>query len=188
MYHKYGMRPLPWISSLCLFLQGSLTEMIHPDLVNITISVPNGTVTHDDGHVLCVYGSSWRASLYIATFFAANYAAHAATIKSNPGDKTSVTVCNIILALLFPVSGLMRAVNAIVRFGRRGSSDVEKACRTGALCMVVRIPGWIPAVGQTLDATLVQQTWTKVRDNQDEEGERLNDRATMAQIRALWQM
>jgi hypothetical protein len=158
-----------------VFLQNCPADMVSFDLVNITISVPNGIVTHDDGHILCVYGSSWRASLYIATFFAANYAAHAATIKSNPGDKTSVTVCNITLALLFPVSGLMRAVNAIVRFGRRGSSDVEKACRTGALCMVVRIPGWIPAVGQTLDATLVQQTWTKVRDNQDEEGERLND-------------
>ena len=156
-----------------MFLQNCPTDM--DSLVNITISVPNGTVTHDDGHVLCVYGSSWRASLYIATFFAANYAAHAATIKSNPGDKTPVTVCNIILALLFPVSGLMQAVNAIVRFGRRGNSDVGKACRAGALCMVVRIPGWIPAVGQTLDAALVQQTWTQSSRDQDEEGELLND-------------
>jgi hypothetical protein len=156
-----------------LVLQNCPTDMV--SLVNITISVPNGTVTHDDGHVLCVYGSSWRASLYIATFFAANYAAHAATIKSNPGDKTPVTVCNIILALLFPVSGLMRAINAIVRFGRRGKSDVEKAGRAGALCMVVRIPGWLPAVGQTLDATLIRQTWTKSRRDQDEEGELLND-------------
>jgi hypothetical protein len=145
------------------------------DLVDITISVPNGTVTHDDGHVLCVYGSSLRSSFYIVAFFAANYAAHAATVKSNPGDKLPVTVCNIILALLFPVSGLMRAVNAIVRFGRRGRSDVQKACRAGALCMVVRVPGWIPAEGQTLDATLVHQTWTKCRRDQDEEGVQMND-------------
>jgi hypothetical protein len=146
-------------------------------LVNITISVPNGTVTHDDGHVLCVYGSSWRASLYIAAFFATNYAAHAATIKSNPGDKVPVTVCNIILALLFPVSGLMRAVNAIVRFGRWGGSDLEKACRSGALCMVVRTSGWSPAVGQTLDASFVQRTWTRTnfRRDHDEEGEQLDD-------------
>ena len=131
------------------------------ELVNITILVPNGTVTHDDGHVLCVYGNSWRVTLYITTFFAANYIAHAATIKSNPGDRTPVTVCNMVLALFFPVSGLMRAVNAIVRFGRLGGSDLEKACRAGALCMVVRVHGWLPTLDQTLDAVVIKETWTK---------------------------
>lgn len=131
------------------------------ELVNITILVPNGTVMHDDGHVLCVYGSSWRVTLYIATFFAANYVSHAATIKSSPGDRTPVIVCNMVLALFFPVSGLMRAVNAIARFGRWGDSDLEKACRAGALCMVIRVHGWIPAVGQTLDVAVIQETWTK---------------------------
>lgn len=152
--------------------------MATSNLVNITILVPNGTVTHDDGHVLCVHGSSWRTSLYVATFFAANYAAHAATVKSNPGDKTSVTVCNIILALLFPVSGLMRAVNVIGRFGKRGGSDAEKAYRAGALCMVVRASGWIPDVGHSFHASMVEETWNarrRPRPTQDEELEELND-------------
>jgi hypothetical protein len=156
-------------------LANPINNMDASELVNITISVPNGTLTHDNGHILCVYGNSWRTTLYIATFFAANYAAHAATIKSAPGDKTSVTVCNIALALLFPVSGLMRAVNAIVRFGRLGRSDLEKACRAGALCMVVRVQGWAPAFDQTLDAFVARETWTKSRHIQDEEGEQLDD-------------
>jgi hypothetical protein len=152
-----------------------INNMDASELVSITISVPNGTLTHDNRHILCVYGNSWRTTLYIATFFAANYAAHAATIKSAPGDKTSVTVCNIALALLFPVSGLMRAVNAIVRFGRLGGTDLEKACRAGALCMVVRVQGWAPAFDQTLNAFVARETWTKSRHIQDEEGEQLDD-------------
>lgn len=149
--------------------------MATPTLVNITISVPNGTVTHDDGHVLCVYGSSWRATLYITTFFLVNYAAHAATIKSNPGDRTSVTVCNMVLALFFPVSGLMRALNGIVRFGRRGGSDLEKTCRAGALCMVVRVNGWLPANGQTLNVPVDNKSWSRSLHDQHNTDERWNN-------------
>jgi hypothetical protein len=148
-----------------------VNNMDAPELVNITILVPNGTLTHDNGHILCVYGNSWRKTLYIAAFFAANYAAHAATIKSNPGDRTSVTVCNMILALFFPVSGLMRAVNAIVRFGRWGGSDLEKACRSGALCMVARVHGWLPTIDQTLDAAVMRETWTSFPRHQHHRSE-----------------
>lgn len=145
------------------------------DLINITILVPNGTVTHDDGHVLCVYGNSWRATLYITTFFLINYAAHAATIKSNPGDRTSVTICNMALALFFPVSGLMRAINAIVRFGRLGDSDLEKACRSGALCMVVRMDGWLPVNGQTLHASVIETTSAKILRTRHDANQQLSN-------------
>lgn len=78
------------------------------------------------------------------------------------------------LALFFPVSGLMRAVNAIVRFGRWGSSDLEKACRAGALCMVVRANGWLPSDGQTLDVSVVERTWTKPHRTEQDTDDQLD--------------
>lgn len=130
------------------------------NLVNMTIAVPNGTFTHDDGHVLCVRAHQWQTSVYVAIFVATNYVAHAATVRSSPGDALLATVGNIALALFLPMSGLMRALNAIRRFARRGS-DIEKACRAGALCMVVRVDGWMPTAGQSVDAVLFEETWSR---------------------------
>lgn len=129
------------------------------DLVNMTIAAPNGTFFHDGRHVLCIRTYHWQTAFYIAIFFATNYVAHAATIRSSPGDAVLATVGNIALALFLPMSGLMRAMNAIRRFARRGA-DIEKACRAGALCMVVRISGWMPAAGQSVDAVLLEETWS----------------------------
>lgn len=140
----------------------AIFQMDTPDLVEMTFTVPNGTFTHDDGHVLCVRTRQWQTAFYVATFFATSYVAHAATIRSSPGDGLVVNLCNIALALFLPMSGLMRAVNSIRRFARRGS-DLEKACRAGALCMVVRVAGWLPSPGDTINALLLEETWSKVR-------------------------
>lgn len=131
-----------------------------PPLVSINITVPEGTSTHDEGHVLCVQGATKRMGLYITVFFLTNYLAHAATVKSSPGDKISVTIVNTILALFFPMSGLIRAVNAIMRFGRWGGRPIDNACRAGALCVVVRTMGWVPS-DEVFDAIAVKETWEK---------------------------
>ena len=66
----------------------------------------------------------------------------------------------MVLALLFPTSGLMRGLNAIVRnfssSWRRDETSLEKACKAGALCVVVRNANWRPKPGQAnISAMLV---------------------------------
>lgn len=121
---------------------------LFPDrfLTNITILAPNGTTQHGNERILCLpIGSHyWPSIVAIVTFFATNYLAHAATVKSSPGDKLLVQACNAFLALLFPMSGLLRALNAIFRHPRSADSEVYRACKAGALCMVVRDLHWRP--------------------------------------------
>ncbi|KAI9660558.1 MAG: hypothetical protein M1821_009910 [Bathelium mastoideum] len=126
-------------------------------LTTISIQVPNGTTQHDNEHILClpITKSYWPSVAGIIIFFATNYLAHAATVKSSPGDDVLVQACNAILALCFPMSGLLRALNAIVRFPVAAENEVDKACRAGALCMVVRAPHWRPKLGQVLQLGVV---------------------------------
>lgn len=131
------------------------TKMSSSTLTNVILLAPNGSIAiHDDGHVLCIHGPEWRTALYITTFFATNYLAHAATVKASPGDRTLVGIYHIISALLLPMYGLIRAANAIARRHKWRGSSLENACRAGALCMVVRVPGWMPAENQCFDAFL----------------------------------
>jgi hypothetical protein len=125
-------------------------------LMNLTIQVPPGATQHNNPHTLCIRGPPWKDVLSVITFFATNYIAHAATVKSTPGEGAVVTVCNIFLALCFPMFGLLRALNAIARGARFGGSELKNACRAGALCMVVRSPDWRPDPGQQLEATIIE--------------------------------
>ncbi|THY95142.1 hypothetical protein D6C92_04545 [Aureobasidium pullulans] len=115
-------------------------------LTNITILVPNGTTQHGNERLLCLPITSgyWPSISSVIIFFAANYLAHAATVKSSPGDATLVQACNAFLALMFPMSGLLRALNSIFRYSRSAKTALEKACNAGALCMVVRDRHWQP--------------------------------------------
>ncbi|THW38347.1 hypothetical protein D6D21_07831 [Aureobasidium pullulans] len=121
-------------------------------LTNITILVPNGTTQHGNERLLClpITSNYWPSISAVIVFFAANYLAHAATVKSSPGDATLVQACNAILALMFPMSGLLRALNAIFRYSRSAKTCLEKACNAGALCMVVRDRHWQPPASSDL--------------------------------------
>lgn len=96
----------------------------------------------------------------MATFFLGNFVAHVATVKSIPGEKLPVTVCNLILALLFPTSGLMRGLNAIARCVRLGETELDKACRAGALCVVVRTSTWRPRTNDSLQVVIASRDST----------------------------
>ncbi|KAJ6578381.1 hypothetical protein B0H19DRAFT_843790, partial [Mycena capillaripes] len=111
---------------------------------NITISVPDGTTTHGDPHILCTPASA----LDILVFFSANYFAHAITVKGYPGESGTAKYLSYLAALLFPVSGLVRGLTAIARRGRFVKGPLERAVRSGALCMVVRNEQWEPEHGQ----------------------------------------
>ena len=78
---------------------------------NLTIEVAKGTSLHGSNRTLC-YPLTW---LSLASFYLGNFGAHIATVQSMPGDKWPLTLFNMMLALFFPTSGLMRGLDAIAR-------------------------------------------------------------------------
>jgi hypothetical protein len=136
-------------------------------LKNITILVPNGTTQHGNERIVCLPITShyWPSISAVIIFFAANFLAHAATVKSSPGDSTHVQACNAFLALLFPMSGLLRALNAILRYSRDAKTELDKACNAGALCMVVRGRHWRPEDSSDLRIGVVR----RLQEGEEEE-------------------
>lgn len=119
-----------------------------PVLQNITITAPKGTSDHGDPHILCTP----IRQIDIASFFLANYVAHAATVKALPGQPIVPAFLDLLFALFFPVSGVIRGLKAIYRaatfreiFLRK--TPLETAVRAGAVCEVVRTKFWRPNDG-----------------------------------------
>jgi hypothetical protein len=138
-------------SFLCtIVLHPGLIAASSTPLVSLLIEVPNGTTQHGNPRIICP-PTTWAT---LATFFVGNFVAHIVTVKSIPGERLPVTICNLILALLFPTSGLMRGLNAIARLVRLGESEIDKACRAGALCVVVRNSKWRPRPGDNIQVVL----------------------------------
>lgn len=118
---------------------------------NITITVPDGSSNHGDPNLLCT-PSSWTD---IITFYVGNYAAHAATVISLPGESTISTTRVGLSALLFPTSGLMRGFLTIATFATFAKTDLQKAARSRALCMVIRSQDWKPRVGDVVSDAIL---------------------------------
>jgi hypothetical protein len=148
-------------------------EMLHPSLVlfstilissasaailkNHTITVPEGTSNHNDPNLLCT-SSGWQD---IIIFYLGNYIAHVATIISFPGESARSKLRVSVASLLFPVSGLMRGLLTILRYASFGKTDLQKAARAGALCMVVRNQDWRPQPGDIVADAYLDETKKK---------------------------
>jgi hypothetical protein len=82
-----------------------------------------------------------------AAFFLANYVSYAATVKSERGEPLIPGLLALVLALVFPNSGIIRGLSAAIQCAVTSGSPLETASRAGALCTVVRSPGWKPQHG-----------------------------------------
>lgn len=103
-------------------------------MLNLTITVPDGSSNHGNPNLLCT-PPYWYD--YVLFYFT-NYFAHAATVITTPGQGRKKTILVVLLALLFPGVGILRAMDAIRRHSRFESDPLRAAVRAGALCMVVR--------------------------------------------------
>lgn len=120
-------------------------------LKNITLTVPDGATNHGNPNLLCTPTTASD----IIIFYLGNYVAHAATVVTLPGEKDKGVLVTIILSLLFPLSGIMRGLDAIAYHARHGKNDLKKAARAGALCMVIRSNEWKPVDGDKLPVGLL---------------------------------
>ena len=105
---------------------------------NSTIPVPEGTTNHGNPNLLCTR-STWSN---VAMFFLANYVAHAATVKIDPGQPVLRGFWYMLAALLVPTFGAYKGLDAIRRCAILGGSPLQKAKKAGALCEVVRTTDW----------------------------------------------
>ena len=118
----------PLILAFCITVKAASTTVLN------NVTVPTGTVYKPAYNLLCL--AAKPSDVFI--FFAANYLAHAATVKSFPGESTAENIASLLFALLYPASG-------IVRHAVFTKHELQRAAQAGALCMVVRSNLWTPA-------------------------------------------
>ena len=85
------------------------------------------------------------------------YLAHAATVKSLPGEVAISILGAMLTALIYPTSGVFRGLGAILQRAIFCKSPLKSACRAGALCMVVRAPDWKPRNGDVVRGLKIRQ-------------------------------
>jgi hypothetical protein len=115
-------------------------------LKTITVEPLGGRSNYSNPNLRCT-PATW---VDVITFYIANYIAHAATVITLPGEATSSAVWVAIASLLFPISGVIRGFQAILSFAIFGKTDLQRAARAGALCMVVRNGDWKPCAGDAI--------------------------------------
>lgn len=102
--------------------------------LNTTVLLQNipGTEfsNHGNSKLLCR-----RARWYdVAIFFFGNYLAHAATVRSDPGQSLFKSCYHLILALLIPTAGVHRGILAIISGAIFEKTSLLTALEAGALC------------------------------------------------------
>jgi hypothetical protein len=115
-------------------------------LPNSTIAL-NQFTNHGDPDLFCTPSTT----ISVLFFFLANFIAHCATVKSYPAETNVELVVAVILALFFPSSGVIRALDSILRSSRLlQTNEAQRAAKAGALCMVVRTDKWKPQPGDVI--------------------------------------
>ena len=152
---SYRLFTLPALC-LCLCLvtlpQTSCAPTTPKPTENITVTVPEGTQSYGSPDLLCT-PTKWTD---VAIFFLANYVAHAATIKSLPGEPTLATLLVHVAALMFPLAGIMRGIRAIRQCAILSDTPLKTAAKAEALCFVIRTPEWLPQSGDVVCVREIQ--------------------------------
>lgn len=134
-----------------------------PDQV-FTVNIPEGmtATNHSSNSIFCIVPSPWFG---VTIFYLGNYASHAATVITYPGEAPFNVVLAIIFALFFPTSGIIRGLGAICRRANHEKTDLQVAARAGALCHVVRTGDWrkddLRRNHPTATWKIIEGAWTK---------------------------
>ncbi|KAF2258121.1 hypothetical protein CC78DRAFT_538017 [Lojkania enalia] len=150
-------------------------QTIQTQSPNLTLALPTGTTNHNNPHLLCT-PTKWTD---ILTFYLGNYVTHALTVVVLPGEQPVSYLTNAFTSLLFPAFGAYRGLRAISvgyvslkKAFREGvswrgfknwlwgneddESDLQKARRCGALCMIVRATDWRPRDGDVVEGCVIR--------------------------------
>jgi hypothetical protein len=149
-------------------------QALPANLTNSTI-----WISADNGDDVICTSTKWYN---VVVFFIGNYFAHAATVKSYPGERTWSIAAATLGALLIPTTGLIRGINSIARnakFKRKrfwttplSDPDYQTAAAAGALCMVVRKKSWKPYPGDKLSDVILRDEVREVQYSKSVERKR----------------
>ena len=142
-YRFFTLPVLCLCSSLVTLPQTSCAPTTPKPTQNITVTVPEGTQSHGNPNLLCT-PARWTD---VAIFFFANYVAHAVTTKSLPGETALATLRTQVTALIFPLAGILRGIEAIRQLAILSDTPLDTAAKAEALCVVIRSPEWQPKRG-----------------------------------------
>ncbi|RYP81204.1 hypothetical protein DL769_002096 [Monosporascus sp. CRB-8-3] len=115
------------------------------------VNIP-GYSHHGNCNLLCA-PASWSDVLI---FFLANYAAHAATVVTLPGESPFDTIRGMIIALVFPSSGVIKAIRVIATGAQTAPTTLRAAARAGALCIVIKESEIKHERGEPLDSNFLK--------------------------------
>ena len=102
-------------------------------------STSSSFFNHGDPNIICTAATAWSTFV----FFLTNYIAHCVTLKTYPGEDLVDTAVAVFLALCFPASGIIRALDALQRHSRfTKGHELQRAARAGALVTIVRNKYW----------------------------------------------
>lgn len=104
------------------------------------------TVDENDPRLYCEK-NNWYD---ICWFAFSNYALHALSVRSLPGENSYSTTAFKLCCLLVPYTGLRRGLCLISRASNFAKGDLQCAARANALCMVIRTAEWRPRDGDTI--------------------------------------
>jgi hypothetical protein len=130
----------------------SVVSVAAAALRNMTLTLPEGSSNHGDPNLLCT-PTRWTD---LASFYLFNYVAHATTVLIRPGEQPFSFAVTVVGCLLFPTMGAFRGIEALMCGAVLVKSELEKAARSGALCMLVRSPDWEPEAGDAVPNGVVK--------------------------------
>ncbi|KAK4210517.1 hypothetical protein QBC37DRAFT_292336 [Rhypophila decipiens] len=102
-----------------------------PEDEKCPINIP-GYTHRGDCNLLCKE-ATWTD---ITVFYLGNYVAHAVTVNTDPGQPILSSVLAVILVILFPGTGIEKALLAIYSRAVLALTELQQAARAGALCVV----------------------------------------------------
>lgn len=104
----------------------------------------------------------------IVRFLVFNFALHAVTVMSSPGEGAGRWITKRLIALFIPLVGTIAAVRTIYRYARGENTPLAVALRAQALCMIA------PAVGSPTDLLTSYGSLTRLQWLQTEPLGRMN--------------
>ncbi|TGO34974.1 hypothetical protein BHYA_0175g00270 [Botrytis hyacinthi] len=101
--------------------------------VNTTGSTDGPIGTHNSDPSVHCSKTRWYNVLF---FYLSNYAIHAATVRSLPGESARASAAYKACCLLVPYAGFRRGLNVFMRASMLANTPLQMAARANALCMV----------------------------------------------------
>jgi len=132
LMYEANMKALLFVLVICV--RYAATAKTSNETSNETVTAPLTTCANHGDPTLCCRSAKWTD---LVVFYLGNYVAHAATTRLAPGQDLFDSLFTILGALLYPLSGLGRGIQAVYSRAIFAETELQAAARAGALFMIM---------------------------------------------------